>query len=103
MKRRRGWSIFVFGLAGSLLGLLLEWAGPRLHPALVVRDGMMWGAFAGLCVGYLPNLRHMGREITKRESGTLNLAVGILAFLGISAAVILLMLFVLWVASLFTR
>jgi len=103
MKKRAGWGIFAFGIVGAVLGLLVEWAAPLVFPSLVIRDGMIWGAFAGLCVGYVPNLRYMGSQITRREDKGLNLVVGVVSFLVISAIVVLLMFFVFWVASLFSR
>jgi len=100
----RGWSrwrIFVFGVGGLLLGALVEWLLPKVYPAFAMHDCMLWGAVIGLIIGYLPNFVRMGSEITKGRNKTLNLLAGIGAFLAISAVVILVFLFVLWVVSRF--
>ena len=102
----RGWSrwrVFIFGVGGLLLGALAEWFVPQVYPAFAVHDCMLWGAIAGLSIGYLPSFVRMGSEITKGQNKTLNLLAGIGAFLVISAVVILVFLFVLWVVSLFYR
>ena len=100
----RGWSrwrIFVFGVGGLLLGALAEWLLPQVSPTLAVHDCMLWGAIIGLIIGYLPNFVRMGSEITNSQNKILNLLAGVGAFLVISAVVILVFLFVLWVVSLF--
>ena len=103
MRRWSPWRIFFFGVGGFLLGAVVEWFGPRLYPASAAHDCMLWGAIVGLTIGYLPNFVRMGSEITKRQNRPLNLLVGICAFLGVSALVILFVLLALWLASLFYR
>lgn len=103
MREWSRWRAFVFGVGGFLLGALVEWLVPRVYPAFAVHDCMLWGAVVGLIVGYLPSFLRMGSEITKGQNRTLNLLVGVGAFLVISALVILAILLVLWVVSLFCR
>lgn len=107
MRRRSRGRVFIFGVGGLLLGALAEWLLPQVYPAFAMHDCahdcMLWGAIIGLSIGYLPNFVRMGSEITKGQNKTLNLLAGVGAFLAISAVVILVFLFVLWVVSRFYR
>ena len=103
MRSRSRWRPFVYGVAGLAVGTVVQVYGPRLYPGPVLREAAVWGGIVGLCIGYLPHFVHMGGQITGRENNALNVSVGVGAFLGISAVLILAILGVLWVVSLFLR
>ena len=76
------------GFAGIVLGGLAETIINRLAGAAVISDGITWGAVLGILAASLPSFSRMGSLLVKSDQPWVNFAAGVLLFLLISAAII---------------
>jgi len=72
------------GIAGAILGGAAEMWLNRASGMVVVRDGLMWGAVAGVFFASLPNFTRMGYLTIKSDRAAINFVVGVGMFIVIS-------------------
>jgi len=87
-NRPLGGKTLLFGLLGAALGGLAEALVNRQTGSTLIRDGMMWGAVLAITALSLRNLAQMGQLAVKSDKPVVNLVVGLLLFVLISAAAI---------------
>jgi len=83
---RNIWGIrwILFGVAGAILGGLVEALVNRLAGRTLLVDGMTWGAVLAILWISLPSFGQMGRMVIKSDRPAVNFLVGILMFVIIS-------------------
>jgi hypothetical protein len=80
------------GVAGVVIGGLIEALVNRLAGRAVIVDGMMWGAVLAIFLMSLPNFAQMGRMVVKSDRLAVNFLAGILLFVVISVVLVTLFL-----------
>ncbi len=88
MRNAWGGRWILAGVAGAVLGGLVEALVNRLAGRTFLMDGMMWGAVLAIAVISLPSFAQMGRLVVKSERPAVNFLVGIVMFLVISIVLI---------------
>jgi hypothetical protein len=85
------------GVAGAVLGGLVEAWGNRLAGTTVITDGMIWGAVVAILLVSLPNFTRMGRLTVKSDKPAVNFVVGVGMFILISLVLIVIFWGVFWI------
>lgn len=87
MRNPLGSKTLVAGIAGVVLGSVVEALVNHLAGAAVVADGMMWGAVLAILIASLPNFAQMGSLTVKSDKPAVNFVVGIGMFVLISVVI----------------
>jgi hypothetical protein len=77
------------GIAGMIFGATAQGIINGISGRAVIKDGMMWGAVFGVLAASLPGLVEMGALTVKSKHPPVNLLVGLVLFVLISLAVVL--------------
>jgi len=96
-----GGRVIVAGIAGILLGRVAEGLINRIAGAMVVADGMMWGAVLAILIVSLPNFTRMGYLTIKSDRPAINFVAGIGMFILISLVVIAVFFIIFWLIGRF--
>ena len=90
MQMRNAWGgrWILAGVAGAILGGLVEALVNRLAGRPLLAEGMMWGAVLAILVISLPSFAQMGRLVVKSERPAVNFLVGVFLFMLISLVLI---------------
>jgi ABC-type branched-subunit amino acid transport system permease subunit len=90
MQMRNAWGgrWILAGVAGAVLGGLVEALVNRLAGRTFLMDGMMWGAVLAIAVISLPSFAQMGRLVVKSDRPAVNFLVGVLLFVLISLVIV---------------
>lgn len=89
--------IVISCILGIVLGLIAESVTSRWGMPFVIREGALWGAVAGLTIGYLPDFIRMGAELTRRDNKAVNLLAGVGIFLVVAIAAVAFFMGLFWV------
>jgi len=90
MQMRNAWGgrWILAGVAGAILGGLVEALVNRLAGRALLAEGMMWGAVLAILVISLPSFAQMGRLVVKSERPAVNFLVGVVMFMLISLVLV---------------
>ncbi len=86
-------------LAGALLGIVAVGLGNTFGYALVLSDGLFWGAVIGGVLAGVPQFASSGAILTRSENQILNLLVGLvggLLFLAVTAGLVIVVMALLF-------
>jgi hypothetical protein len=79
--------MIIGGVLGMILGAIAQELVNGMAGGMVIRDGLLWGAVAGVALASTPNFLQMGSHF-RTENRALQFIVGLAAFVLISAVII---------------
>jgi hypothetical protein len=80
--------MIIAGVLGMILGAVAQELVNGVAGGIVIHDGLLWGAVAGVALASTPNFLQMGSHLIRTDNRALQFIVGLAAFVLISAVII---------------